>query len=235
MNKKLIICSGAGLSQESGIETFRDSGGLWDQYKVDEICNIDKFLENYIAVNEFYDLRRQQLKAVEPNYAHKKIAELSKHFNVINITCNVDDLLERSGSKNVIHLHGKITEVIKNHEEVNEEIIDIGYEKSPFEDPNNYPLKPNVVFFGERAPEYRTFDKIISEVTSEDIIIVVGSSELVVDFSQSFRVFNKKNAKILFVNPDDKFQNIDKVFTNLEFFQMKSCDFFKSYDFDSLL
>lgn len=186
MSRRILICSGAGLSAESGIPTFRDSGGLWENYKVEEVCNIRRFMEFYIKTNEFYDARRAQLENVEPNSAHIAIADLCNNpptnYEIINITTNVDDLLERAGCKDVIHLHGSLVEVIRNWGTGDEQVEYVGYQKSDYDDMSVYPTKPNVVFFGEHAPEYKRFYEILMSLEMGDIAMVIGSSDQVVEF-----------------------------------------------------
>lgn len=181
---RLIVCSGAGISAESGISTFRDEGGLWEQHSIEEVCTMSTFQENYIAVNEFYNKRRTDLAKVDPNQAHIAIAEASKDIEVINITTNVDDLLERAGCEDVIHLHGDLTKIHNffEHGGDNEE-IHVGYKAVSDSDlVANYPVKPAVIFFGEMAPKYQILDDVFASLKADDVVIVVGSSEQVVQF-----------------------------------------------------
>ena len=116
MKKKLVVLSGAGISAESGISTFRDSNGLWENHRIEDVASPEGFARNPKLVLDFYNLRRRQLKDVKPNLAHEILAELEQDFDVYIITQNVDDLHERAGSKNVIHLHGELKKVrsVKN-------------------------------------------------------------------------------------------------------------------------
>ena len=109
MKKRLVVLTGAGVSQESGIKTFRDSDGLWENYPVEEVASIDGWYKNKELMLRFYNERRAQLETVEPNRAHKIIAELEEYFDVTVVTQNVDNLHERAGSTNIIHLHGELT------------------------------------------------------------------------------------------------------------------------------
>ena len=111
MKKKLVVLSGAGISAESGISTFRDSNGLWENHRIEDVASPEGFARNPKLVLDFYNLRRRQLKDVKPNLAHEILAELEQDFDVYIITQNVDDLHERAGSKNVIHLHGELKKV----------------------------------------------------------------------------------------------------------------------------
>ena len=111
MKKKLVISTGAGISAESGLSTFRDANGLWEQYPVMEVASADGFARNPALVHEFYNARRKQLLEVEPNDAHRGLVDLEEDFDVRIITQNVDDLHERAGSKNVLHLHGELMKI----------------------------------------------------------------------------------------------------------------------------
>lgn len=154
---KVVIFSGAGISAESGISTFRESGGLWDQYDVSVICNYDSMQKNESLTIEFYDKRRADLESKEPNYAHDMVADLKEKYpdDIAVITQNVDNLFEKAGLRHedVIHLHGFMTEVRCQNPNC-EEIFEIGY-KSQYDAYNNFcptcgtKLRPNIVFFGE--------------------------------------------------------------------------------------
>jgi NAD-dependent deacetylase len=180
---KIVIFSGAGLSAESGLSTFRDNDGLWEKYDLNVVCNFITWEQNFNLVHQFYNERRKQLKNVEPNEAHKIIAKIQNEFdNVILITQNVDDLLERAGCKDVIHVHGKLDEVYcpicKWEIKMNYEEFD--YENTVCPDCNNIKLKPKVIFFMESAPEYHWMYRHLERLEKEDIIIVVGTDGSVV-------------------------------------------------------
>jgi NAD-dependent deacetylase len=132
MKKKIVVLSGAGVSAESGISTFRDSDGLWENYDVMEVASIEGWYQNPELVIEFYNQRRTQLANVEPNEAHKIIADLEKHYDVTVITQNVDDLHERAGSTQIIHLHGELTKVCSDAQK--KHVKDIGYTAFKFGD-----------------------------------------------------------------------------------------------------
>lgn len=182
---KVVILSGAGISAESGISTFRDSGGLWDNYDVSVICNYDSLEKHEAETIEFYDKRRLELKDKKPNKAHKVIAQLKKEYpnDIAVITQNIDDLFEKAGlSKDeVIHLHGFTTE-LRCRDFYCDTFIDIEYTKQ--NDYNNGicptcggKLRPNIVFFGEQAPMY---EKLNEEFQDCDMFIVIGTSGNVV-------------------------------------------------------
>jgi len=178
---KVIILSGAGISAESGISTFRESGGLWDKYDVNVVCNYDSLQKNEALTIEFYDKRRVELEFKEPNYAHEIVAELKQRYRgeIAVITQNVDNLFEKAGlkHKDVIHLHGFMTEVRCQSSEC-EAIFEIGY-KSQYEAfcgkcPNCHSkLRPNIVFFGEAAPMYEELNRHIQDC---ELFVVIGTS-----------------------------------------------------------
>ncbi|OBS13024.1 NAD-dependent protein deacylase [Elizabethkingia miricola] len=170
--KKIVVLSGAGISAESGIKTFRDSNGLWENHKIEDVASPEGFARNPELVLEFYNLRRRQLSEVNPNEAHHILAELQKDFDVHIITQNVDDLHERAGSKNIIHLHGELKKVRPVNDE--ESIV-------PWEgdlnlgdlDENGIQLRPHIVWFGEMVPEIENAATIAS---TADILLVIGTS-----------------------------------------------------------
>jgi NAD-dependent deacetylase len=171
--KKLVILTGAGMSAESGIKTFRDSGGLWEQYKVEEVASIEGWYRNPDLVQKFYNERRRQLENAAPNTGHAGLVELEKLFDVHIITQNVDDLHERAGSTRVLHLHGLLTQARSSNDP--DRIIDIGYrdirpgEKAP----DGSPLRPNIVWFGEAVPAMEQAADIASRA---DLFAVIGTS-----------------------------------------------------------
>ena len=175
---KVVIFSGAGISAQSGISTFRDSGGLWEEYKIEDICSAGCLEWNYDETVEFYDKRRADIKDKLPNHAHLKIKELQdKYPNEIKIiTQNVDDMFEKAGCKDVLHLHGFLKEVrcIEC-----EHIFDIGYE--PLCNPCSLcggKLRPNIVFFGESAPKYQELYAYIYEC---EMLVIIGTSGNVIN------------------------------------------------------
>jgi len=179
---KVVVFSGAGISAESGISTFRDSGGLWENYKIEEICSAGCLDWNYDATIEFYDKRREDIADKEPNKAHKEFVALKKRHpkEVALITQNVDDLFEKAGCKDILHLHGFLREV---RCEACGFLDDIGYKKlrEAYADccPRcSHPLRPNVVFFGEAAPKYADMYK---ELQDCEMLVVVGTSGNVIN------------------------------------------------------
>lgn len=175
MIRNLVVLSGAGISAESGISTFRDSGGLWEGHDIMEVASPAGWQKNKLLVLDFYNKRRAQLKEVMPNKAHFALAELEQHFNVQIITQNVDDLHERAGSSNVLHLHGEL----KKARSTGDSSLIYNWEK----DINmgdlcekGFQLRPHIVWFGEAVP---MLDKAIGISREADIFLVIGTSMVV--------------------------------------------------------
>jgi NAD-dependent deacetylase len=171
--KKIVVFSGAGMSAESGIKTFRDTGGLWEEYKIEDVATFDAWERNRELVLDFYNQRRKQVMNAKPNQAHFLVAELQNHFDVQVITQNIDDLHERAGSKKVLHLHGEIMKgrstakhdlvfPLKHWEIKAGDICEIGSQ-----------VRPHIVWFGEAVPE---MDKATALAEEADIFITIGTS-----------------------------------------------------------
>ena len=173
--KRLVILTGAGMSAESGISTFRDSGGLWEQYNVEDVASIEGWYRNPSLVQEFYNLRRKQLLSAQPNEGHKGLVELEKDFDVQIITQNVDNLHERAGSSNVLHLHGELMKVrsTRNESRIYELTADNWEVKPDTRDEYGDTVRPHIVFFGEAVP---MINPAIDLVESADIFVVIGTS-----------------------------------------------------------
>ena len=170
--KNFVVFTGAGISAESGLGTFRDSGGLWDNYKIEDVATPEAFQKNPGLVLEFYNIRRRQLLSATPNDAHYALNKLQENFNLQIITQNIDDLHERSGSNNVLHLHGKLRQ---SKSTLDNKLYEIDGSELVLGDlcPNGGQLRPNVVWFGEAVP---MMDKAIEIVKTADIFIIVGTS-----------------------------------------------------------
>ncbi|MBP3236010.1 MAG: NAD-dependent deacylase [Bacteroidales bacterium] len=178
--QKIAVLTGAGVSAESGLSTFRGSNGLWGKYDPSEVASIDGWYRDREKVLEFYNGFRQRLSQVKPNAAHIAIAQLEKDYSVTVITQNVDNLHERAGSTRVIHLHGEVTKVrpeqgIYDQTYSEKEVIDVGYQEVNLGDkaPNGSQLRPHIVFFGEAVPK---IEKAIDIVEDADIMLIVGTS-----------------------------------------------------------
>lgn len=173
--KKLVFSTGAGVSAESGISTFRDSGGLWEQYPVMEVASADGFRRNPELVHRFYNARRRQLVKTIPNEAHRIIASLEKDFDVRVITQNVDDLHERAGSANVLHLHGELMKLRSvEHPDYTETLSPPHLDSSPATiGKNGDHMRPHIVFFQEAVPNIEPAMQLAAEA---DIFVVIGTS-----------------------------------------------------------
>lgn len=171
--QQIVVLTGAGISAESGLKTFRDSGGLWEGHSIDEVASIDGWLKNKEKVLDFYNKRREQAFSAIPNPAHIAIQSLESHFDVTVITQNVDDLHEKAGSTNVIHLHGLLREARSENDP--DVVIDIGGNPIQVGDlaSDGSQLRPNIVWFGEPVP---MIEMAAGWVRKADIFIVVGTS-----------------------------------------------------------
>jgi NAD-dependent deacetylase len=198
-SKKIVVFSGSGISAESGISTFRDSGGLWEQYDVMEVASTDGWNKNPELVQRFYNDRRKQLGEVEPNAAHRILAELEKDFDVTVVTQNVDNLHERAGSSKIIHLHGELTKVRSVRDETL--VTDIGYESIEMGQTGNdgAQLRPAIVWFGEAVPLIMEAERLVRQA---DIFAVVGSS-LVVYPAAGLAAVVRPDAKAFLVDPNE--------------------------------
>ncbi|WP_152207747.1 SIR2 family NAD-dependent protein deacylase [Marinobacter changyiensis] len=173
MKKHIVVLTGAGISAESGLSTFRDNDGLWEQHSVYDVATPEAFARNPELVLRFYNERRRQLQGVEPNAAHRALAELESAHRVTIITQNVDDLHERAGSREVIHLHGELTKARSSKEDGH--IYDIGYGAIELGQhcESGTQLRPHVVWFGEEVPMIEVAAAI---VPTADFLLIVGTS-----------------------------------------------------------
>lgn len=196
--KKLVILSGAGMSAESGITTFRDTGGLWEQYRIEDVATPEAFDRNPELVLEFYNQRRAQLSEVEPNEGHRLIAQMQKQYEVFVITQNVDNLHERAGCKNILHLHGELTKVRST--KYPSLIYDIGTKAIKLGDKceKGSQLRPHIVWFGEAVP---AIDEAIPIVNQADIFVVIGTS-LNVYPAAGLVMYTKKEAQKFLIDPN---------------------------------
>jgi NAD-dependent deacetylase len=173
--KKVVVLTGAGISAESGISTFRDSDGLWEQYRVEDVATYDAYLRNPELVLNFYNERRRQLFQVKPNEGHRQLVRLEEKYDVRIITQNIDNLHEQGGSTNVIHLHGEATKVRPEDCDQDCKTIDVGYKPVNLGDTDKrgVQLRPNIVWFGEAVPKFDTATRIAAQA---DIMLIVGTS-----------------------------------------------------------
>lgn len=202
-NPKIVVFTGAGISAESGVKTFRDNDGLWENFDVEEVAHIDSWDKksgNREKMLQFYNMRRKQLDTVEPNEAHKLVAKLEKHFETTVITQNVDDLHERGGSTNVIHLHGELR---KMKSSVDRNII-LPYERDiqlGDKCPKGSQLRPYIVWFGEQLDE-EVLKKSKKALEEADVLVIVGTSLQVYPASSMFMV-TQQMCLIYYVDPVD--------------------------------
>lgn len=196
--KKLVVLSGAGVSAESGIKTFRDSDGLWENYNVTDVADIEGWYRNKGLVLQFYNERRRQLEKALPNRAHEIIAELEKYFDVTVVTQNVDNLHERAGSTKVIHLHGELTKVRPEDQE-DRGVKDIGYRDINLGDTDSrgVQLRPHIVWFGEAVP---MMTPAAREVSLCDILLIIGTSLNVYPAAGLFR-YVQPGTPIFLIDP----------------------------------
>ncbi|MCF6298029.1 MAG: NAD-dependent deacylase [Flavobacteriaceae bacterium] len=194
--KKIIVLTGAGISAESGIKTFRDADGLWEGHDVMEVASPEGWNQNKELVLDFYNQRRKQLLQVHPNEAHRLLAVLEKNFDVEIITQNVDDLHERSGSSKVIHLHG---ELLKVRSTIEENLVYDWNKDLNIGDvcENGNQLRPYIVWFGEAVP---MLDTAILKVQKADVLIIIGTSMQVYP-AASLIHYIKSNTPIYFIDP----------------------------------
>lgn len=191
--------TGAGMSAESGIKTFRDSGGLWEEFRIEDVATPEAWARNPNLVLDFYNRRRKQIMAAQPNEGHRLLAELEKHFDVQIITQNIDDLHERAGSTRVLHLHGEIMKARSSADETLIYPIKNG-EINPGEKcAKGSQLRPHIVWFGEMVPE---MDHAIDLTTEAEIFITVGTSLVVYPAAGLIHYAPQKSLKYL-VDPGD--------------------------------
>lgn len=202
--KKLVVLTGAGISAESGINTFRDADGLWEGHDVMEVATPQGFAANPTLVLEFYNQRRRELLTVKPNKAHENLVELENHFDVEIITQNVDNLHEKAGSKNVTHLHGELLKVQSSADESlildwNKDLVlgDLCVKKSQ--------LRPHIVWFGEMVP---MLDKAIEITKKADILVIIGTSMQVYP-AASLVDYIKLKTPIYFIDPKPQISEND--------------------------
>ena len=202
---RIAVLTGAGVSAESGLGTYRDNGGLWDNYDPMEVASAEGWARNPGKVLEFYNMQRRHLREVQPNQAHRLIAELEKKYRVDVITQNVDNLHERAGSTHVVHLHGEVTKVrpensCNDFDGFSEKLVfDVGYDPVVLGDkaPNGAQLRPHIVFFGEAVPK---MEQAIDLVSRADMVIIVGTSLSVYPAASLYR-YARGEAPIWLIDP----------------------------------
>ena len=195
---KVVVFTGAGVSADSGITTFRDAGGLWESYRIEDVCTPEALARDRATVIEFYNKRRKELLDKHPNAGHEAIVELEQWFDVEVITQNVDDLHERAGSSKITHLHGELT---KLRSSTNPDlVVDIeGWEQRLTDTaPDGSLLRPYIVFFGEQVPAFERAARIVAEA---DVLIVVGTSLAVYPAASLVGYVRNEQVPIYLVDP----------------------------------
>lgn len=198
--KKIVVFSGAGVSADSGIPTYRSADGLWANYRIEDVCTPEALAHDRETVIRFYNERRREMMSKEPNAGHYAIAELERHFDVEVVTQNIDNLHERAGSTRVTHLHGELT---KLRSSANPDLtvgLDGWEQRSDAVAPDGSPLRPHIVFFGEAVP---MFDAAARIVASADILIVVGTSLAVYPAASLVNYVRDRQVPIYLVDPAD--------------------------------
>ncbi len=214
MKKKIAILSGAGISQESGLKTFRDMGGLWEDYDIYEVATPEAWQRNPELVNRFYNERRKQLLEVKPNEGHIGVAGLEKDFDVTVITQNVDDLHERAGSTNVLHLHGELMKVRSTVDPNLIYTLDHWEVKIGDKCEKGSQLRPHIVWFGEMVPAISEAQEIVEQA---DILVVIGTS-LAVYPAAGLVDYSKPGIPIFVIDPNRP----DVYLKNVEFIVEKA-------------
>ena len=197
MKKKIVVLTGAGISAESGIKTFRDSDGLWEGHNVTAVATPEGWQQNPALVLDFYNKRRQELKTVKPNEAHLILAELENDFDIQIITQNVDNLHEKAGSTNILHLHGELTKVrsVANKEYILDWFEDLNLGDL---DDNKNQLRPHIVWFGEDVP---AIEKAVKIISTAHIVIIIGTS-LQVYPAASLMHFAPEDCPVYYIDPN---------------------------------
>ncbi len=201
MKQKLVFLTGAGISAESGIRTFRDADGLWEQYPVMDVCSASGFARNPALIHKFYNERRRQLPTVQPNGAHRAIAELESKYDVTVITQNVDNLHERAGTpeNHIIHLHGELMKVrAVNDESKIFELKEPDLETSPETLIDGFRVRPHIVFFEEPVPMIEPAVEIVSQA---DILVIIGTS-LAVYPAAGLVHYSRPGIPIYYIDPN---------------------------------
>lgn len=206
MKTRIAVLTGAGVSAESGMKTYRDNGGLWDNYDPMEVASIEGWYRNRKLVLDFYNMQRAKLRDARPNDAHLAIAALEDKYSVTVITQNVDNLHEKAGSTNIIHLHGEATKVrpesgVYDESFSEREVFDVGYDEVNLGDkaPNGSQLRPHIVFFGESVPK---IERAIDVVAEADILLIVGTSMQVYPAASLYRYAGARTP-IYVIDPAD--------------------------------
>lgn len=214
--KKIVVLTGAGVSAESGIKTFRDAGGLWEGHDVMEVASPDGWRKNQALVLDFYNQRRKQMSSVEPNAGHRALVELEEKYEVVVVTQNVDNLHERAGSSNIIHLHGELSKMRSTADE--NLVYDCTTDIHPGDKcEKGSQLRPHIVWFGEMVP---MLEKAVYEVREADIVIIIGTSMQVYP-AASLVAYAAKFAPVYYIDPNPTINHELGMRANLEIISEK--------------
>lgn len=197
--QKIVVFTGAGVSADSGISTFRGGDGLWANHRIEDVCTLEALATNRPYVIDFYNERRKEMLSKQPNEGHLAIARLEQYFDVQVVTQNIDDLHERAGSSRITHLHGELRKLRSSMDELDTVPLEGWEQKLEDRHPDGSLLRPYVVFFGEGVP---MFDQAARIVSQADILIVVGTS-LVVYPAASLLHYAKPEATVYLVDPGE--------------------------------
>lgn len=213
MKRNLVILSGAGISAESGIKTFRDSDGLWENYSIEEVATPVAWQKNPGLVQKFYNERRLNVISANPNPAHYYFSDLQEHFNVQIVTQNIDDLHERAGSNNVLHLHGNIRYAKSSGPNKEKKYYPIEGHELKMTDycDDGFPLRPHVVWFGEEVPLLEQAGRIVEQA---DILIVVGTSLSVYPAANLIH-YTKASCRKILIDPKADQMSVENHFTKI--------------------
>ncbi|MDR2122646.1 MAG: NAD-dependent deacylase [Flavobacteriaceae bacterium] len=224
MKQKLVVLTGAGMSVESGLSTFRDSGGLWETYKIQDVASIEGWYKNPELVQNFYNMRRAELKNHEPNKGHHLLKELESFYEVTIITQNVDNFHERADSSHIIHLHGELSKVRseKNESLIYETLEDI-HMGDLAEDGGQ--LRPHIVWFGEMVPK---MEEAIEITRTADILLVIGTS-LQVYPAASLLDFAPSTAKVFVIDPNPLETSLRKNIVFIQKGASEGLEYFKTH------
>jgi len=194
--KKIVVLTGAGMSAESGIKTFRDEGGLWEGHNVMDVASPEGWRKNREMVLDFYNQRRKQLKEVKPNHGHIALTQLEESYKVVVVTQNVDNLHERAGSSNILHLHGELNKVRSTNNPSLiydwEDDLEIGHKAE-----DGAQLRPHIVWFGESVP---ALEDAVHEIHNAHYVIIIGTSMQVYP-AASLVAYAPKDAHIFYIDP----------------------------------
>lgn len=198
--RKIVVFTGSGISADSGISTYRSQDGLWERYRIEDVCTPEALARNRATVIDFYNQRRRQLADVSPNAAHSALVELEQHFDVEIITQNIDNLHEVAGSTKITHLHGELTKL--RSESGDDYIVDIGVRDQVLDEkaPDGSLMRPYIVFFGESVP---MFERAVEIVRQADILVVVGTSLAVYPAGSLVGYVRDSSVPIYVVDPAD--------------------------------